>query len=141
MKEQKINALVRTCVILALLSLIALAVLFEVGVRQAWSLELSVLGIASFVVLLITFIIGYIRSGLWSFSHKAIRDLDEREIKMTGRSLQLAYGFFSIIVLIFLFVLALAEIKVSVVMAASLLLFAHLLPTAILVFSEKDLRL
>ncbi len=140
MKERKNITPVRWGVILALLSLVGIVSIFELGIRNGWNLAFKISEISLLVMLLITFIVSYMRTGLWNFSHKPIRDLDEREMEMTSRSLRIAYGLFAVIVLILLFVFALLGIKLSVVLAASLLLFAHLLPGAIIAFSEKALR-
>jgi uncharacterized membrane protein len=62
-------------------------------------------------------------------------------MQLTGKSLRIAYSVFSIIVLVVLYVFALLEIKVSVVLAAGLLLFAHVLPGTVIAFLEKNLHL
>ena len=140
MKERTNIAPVRWGVILTLLSLAGIVVIFELGIRNEWTLALKISEISLLVVLLTTFILSFMRTGLWSFSHKPLKELDEREMEITGKSLRVAYALFSMLVLILLFVFAVLNISVSAVLAASLLLFAHLLPGTVIAFTEKALR-
>ena len=140
MTKPKNMAFARWAVTLALLSLLGVITAFELGVNLSWTIPIKIICISLMVMLCITYPFGFIKTGLWNFTHRSIRTLDEREMQMTGRSLRVAYAVFSVMVLIVLYVFALLEIKVSVVLAAGLLLFAHMLPGAVLVFTEKQLR-
>ena len=140
MKERTNMTPVRWGVILTLLSLAGVVVIFELGIRNGWTLALKISEISLLVMLMICFILSYMKTGIWSFSHKPIKELDEREMEMTSRTLRTSYGLFSVIVLILLFVFAVLEITFSVVLAASLLLFAHLIPGMMIAFKEKALR-
>jgi len=140
MKEHTSISTVRWGVALTIFSLIALMTVFELVINMSWTLTLRIAGISLLVILCVTYPFAFIKTGLWKFTHKSIKALDEREMQITGKSLRIAYAIFSVIVLVILYVFALLEIKVSVVLAAGLLLFAHLLPGAVLVFTEKQLR-
>jgi hypothetical protein len=124
-----------------LISLIGVITVFELGVNTGWSTILKIASIAFLALLFISYPLCFIRTGLWHFTHRRIDDLDEREMQLTGKSLRIAYSVFSIIVLVVLYVFALLEIKVSVVLAAGLLLFAHVLPGTVIAFLEKNLHL
>ena len=140
MKERTKMASVRWGLSVYMLSLLALITVFVLGVNISWTLLLKIAGISLLVILFISYPFAFINSGLWKFTHKSIKTLDEREMQITGKSLRIAYAIFSVVVLVILYVFALLEIKVSIVLAAGLLLFAHLLPGAVLVFTEKQLR-
>lgn len=140
MKERTSMAPVRWGVILTLLSLSGVVVLFEVGIRTQWSTIMIIAEITLLVVLLLSFILSFMRTGLWGFSHKPLKALDEREMEMTSRSLRVAYALFTVFVLCLLLVFAVFNIAVSIVLAVSLILFAHLLPGAVIAFSEKGLK-
>ena len=140
MKERTSVTPVRWGVILTLLSLAGVVVLFELGIRTQWTPVLMIAEIALLVILLIMFILSFMRTGLWDFSHKPLKMLDEREMEMTSKSLRIAYGLFTIFVLLLLVVFAVLNFAVSIVLAVSLILFAHMLPGMVIAFSEKSLR-
>lgn len=141
MSEHKSIVFARWSVMTALLSLIGVITAFELGVNIDWSAFLKIAVIVFLAFLFISYPFGFVRTGLWNFTHRRINELDEREMQLTGKSLRIAYAVFSVIVLVVLYIFALLEIKVSVVLAAGLLLFAHMLPSVVIVFSEKELRL
>lgn len=141
MSEHKSITFARWSVLMTLLSMIGVITSFELGVNIGWSVFLKIASIVFLALLFISYPLGFVRTGLWNFTHRRINELDEREMQLTGKSLRIAYSVFSIIVLVILYVFALLEIKVSVVLAAGLLLFAHMLPSAVIVFSEKELRI
>jgi len=140
MNERKSMAPIRWGVILTMLSLAGVVVFFELGVRTQWSTALMISEIVLLVILLITYILSFMRTGLWNFSHKPLKELDEREMEMTSKSLRIAYALFTIFVLFLLLVFAVLNIAVSIVLAVSLILFAHLLPGTVIAFSEKALH-
>jgi len=80
---------------------------------------------------------GWTKTGLWKFTHKPIRKLDEREIAVVSKSLRYGYAIFSVVVLCFFLFLSLTGNKVSIVMAGSFILFAHLIPASIIAWTEK----
>jgi fatty acid desaturase len=140
MNERNTITPVRWGVILTMLSLAGVVVLFELGIRTQWSTVMIISEISLLVILLITFILSFMSSGLWNFSHKPLKELDEREMEMTSKSLRAAYALFTVFVLCLLLVFSLLNIAISIVLAVSLILFAHLLPGAVIAFTEKALR-
>jgi len=92
------------------------------------------------LTLLISFILSFMRTGLWKFTHKPIKDLDERELELASKSLRTAYSLFAILVLCILLVIAVFNIAVSIILAVSLIFLAHLMPGIVIAFTEKSLR-
>ncbi|MCK4812478.1 MAG: hypothetical protein KAT14_00920 [Candidatus Marinimicrobia bacterium] len=140
MKTTQSMTSIRFGVLLSMLSLIAIVVLFELGIRLEWTTLMLIVEIPLLVILLISFILSFMRTGLWKFTHRPLKDLDEREIALTSKSLRQAYAWFAIIVLCILLVFAVFNIAVSIVLAVSLILFAHLIPGAVIAMTEKTLR-
>ena len=141
MKERPSMAPVRWGVVLTLLSLAGVVVLFELGIRLEWTSLMIIVEIPLLVILLISFILSFMRTGLWKFTHRPLKDLDEREIRMTSKSLRAAYALFTVFILGLLLVFAVFNISVSIVLAVSLILFAHLIPGTIIAMTEKDLKI
>jgi len=139
MEAQKSITSRRIGVILTFASLAALVILFEYCKSTQWTPLFIALGILSLIVLGISFALTFVKSGLWGFTHKALKKLDEREIALTSKNLRYAYAIFSIFVLLLLFIFALTETPIDMLMVAALLLFAHLLPAAILAWTEKGM--
>lgn len=141
MKTTQSMTSIRFGVLLSMLSLIAIVVLFELGTRLEWTTLMLIVEIPLLLILLISFILSFIRTGLWKFTHRPLKDLDEREIALTSKSLRTAYALFAILVLCILLVFAVFHIAVSIVLAVSLILVSHLLPGTIIVLTEKELKL
>ncbi len=131
---------VRFWVMLTVICLFILITAYELGVNLGWTISLRIVSISSLVLSIISYVFGFFVTGLWKFTHN-FDSLDEREIQLSGKILRLAYAIFTIFVMIIIYVFVLFDIQLSVILGAGLLLFAHLLPGAILAFSEKDLRL
>jgi len=124
-------------VIVTLLSLISIVSIFEYGRLEQWNAVLQIFSIILIVVFIISFVFTFIKTGLWRFTHKPLKNLDEREIKLTSKSLRYAYSFFTIVVLLLLLSFALFEKPIHVVFVVFLILFAHLLPASVIAWSEK----
>lgn len=141
MTDRKSLAMTRLSICCTIFSLLGVMVVFELGVNTEWSTLLKFMAVSMLVMLFVTYPFAFILTGLWQFTHKSVSELDERELKLAGKSLRIAYAIFTVIVLIVLYVFAVFDIRLSVVLAAGLLLFAHILPGTVLAFSEKDLQL
>jgi len=94
--------------------------------------------IIAFIIFLISFSLTYLKTGLWRFTHKPLKTLDERELALTSKSLRYAYVIFTVIVLILLLSLAIFSAKIDIVLVVSLILLAHLLPASVIAWTEKD---
>ena len=80
----------------------------------------------------------YIKTELWNFIHKPLIKLDGRETALTSKSLRYAYGIFTVVVLSVLLSFALMATTIDIVVVASLILFAHLLPASVIAWTEKE---
>ncbi|MEN8225818.1 MAG: hypothetical protein ABFS05_10735 [Bacteroidota bacterium] len=130
----------RIGVMLTLISLAAIASIFEYGRIEQWNIMLQITEIILFVVFVVSLVLTFLRTGLWRFTHKPLKYLDEREIALTSKSLRYAYAFFAVIVLILLLSFSLLERPVHIVIVVSLILFAHLLPAAVIAWTEKQIK-
>ena len=127
----------RIGVIFTLISLFSMVLIFEyckVGQRNSAMIAIEII---PFTLFLVSFIVTFIKTGLWGFIHKPLKKLDEREIAVTSKSLRYAYSIFTVVVLFILLSIAITNLQVDVVLVASLILFAHILPAAIIAWTEK----
>lgn len=129
----------RIGVMLTYLSLFSTVLIFEYCTVKQWTNILKITEIASIVVLSVSFVFTYLKTGLWGFTHKPLKKLDEREIALTSKSLRYAYGIFTVIILVLLLSFALTDTPANIVLVVSLVLFAHILPASIIAWTEKEI--
>ena len=137
MEEKKSIEKRRIGVILTLLSLGSLVIIFEYGKIEQWNTALQISGIISIIVFIVSLVLTFFKTGLWKFIHKPLKELDEREIALTSKSLRYAYSIFTVVVLALLLILAITTLQIDVVLVAALILFAHLLPASVIAWTEK----
>ena len=106
----------------------------KVGQRNSAMIAIEII---PFTLFLVSFIVTFIKTGLWGFIHKPLKKLDEREIAVTSKSLRYAYSIFTVVVLFILLSIAITNLQVDVVLVASLILFAHILPASVIAWTEK----
>ncbi len=129
----------RIGVILTFLSLCSMVIIFEYcKIKQKVNIFIAI-EIIAFIIFSASFVLTFIKTGLWGFTHKPLKKLDEREIALTSKSLRYAYGIFTVIILILLLSLAITNTPIDVVLVASLILFAHILPASIIAWTEKEI--
>ena len=87
--------------------------------------------------LIVIFVIAFIKTGLWRFTHKNIDELDEREMAITAKASKTAYAIFSIFIIGMLFINIFMGLSLSIVGVVCLLLFAHILPASIIVWTQN----
>lgn len=121
----------RIWILLTLLSLAGLAFIFEYTKTAGWSSAFTIIEVIFIAILLLSFVMGYVITGLWVFSHRSLNQLDEREVMIIGQSLRISYSIFTVFVLCFLMFVALTERSMTMVSVVSLIIFAHLLPASI----------
>ncbi len=127
----------RIGVVLTLLSLCSMVLIFEYCKIEQRDSSLIAIEIIPFIIFLVSFIVTFTKTGLWGFIHKPLKKLDEREIALTSMSLRYAYSIFTVVVLALLLSLALTNTPIDVVLVASLILFAHILPASVIAWTEK----
>ena len=114
-------------------------------------LVMFVPGFGSLIILIYSTFIIYFKTGVWRFVHSNSESMDERELALARMALQKAYTVFSVTVLVFIFVLAIAlnydfsekliSQKTSALMfiVVGFIYFAHSLPAAFIVLKEQYL--
>ena len=105
----------------------------------------DVLGITSLGIVAVTFVLGFMKSGLWKLTHTRTAILDERQLQVTHHAISRAYGIFAIVCLVIMLMHAVfyrlvpgADFIITVPLAVSLIYLAHTLPAAILTWTETD---
>ncbi len=91
----------------------------------------------------ISFVIVQVRTGLWKLVHSRPDSMDERELQNVFVALRYAYGIFAVICLAVLFAQVLFLdftdlVFIDVLLASSLLYFAHSLPASILAWTMRE---
>ena len=129
----------RIGVILTLLSLCSMVLIFEYCKIEQRDSTIIAIEIIPIIIFLVSFIVTFIKTGLWGFIHKPLKKLDEREVALTSKSLRYAYGIFTVVTLILLLSLAITHTQIDVVIVASLILFAHILPASYIAWTEKEI--
>ncbi|RLD29426.1 MAG: hypothetical protein DRI75_03415 [Bacteroidetes bacterium] len=137
MALKKSNNSRKVGVALTLFSLLAMVIVFEYYKIDRGHINFIIIEIIVFIVFLVSFTKTFIKTGLWKFTHKPLKKLDEREIELTSKSLRYAYGIFTVLVLGLLLSLAVTNLSIDVVLVASLILFAHILPASVIAWTEK----
>ena len=117
----------RFWIITNLISIILFACLFQLII--ALGLDLNYLFVAGtlLIITLISFYIAFGTTNLWSFTHRPFKQLDEREAQVSGNATGISYAIFTIFSLSIFVLLSALGLRVSVVLAVSLIYFAHIL--------------
>ena len=125
-------------IILNATCILAIVVLFEFLKFAESKILLAGLEILLVIAAVITFYMAYWQTGLWRINHKKTEKLDEREIQLVSEALRVSYSVFTIVTILIIYAFAVIEKgPIDVVIAASLLYFAHILPSAILGWKVK----
>jgi hypothetical protein len=137
MESKKSISARRLGVVVTFLSLLSIVFIFEYGTIEQWNTPIQIAGIISILVFVAGLVFTFFKTGLWEFTHKSLKKLDEREMALTSKSLRVAYAVFTVIVLAILLVIALTSVTINIVMVVALILFAHLLPASIIAWTQK----
>ena len=128
----------KTIIIINAITILAIVVLFELMKYAEIKIWLAGLEILILIAVVITFYKAYWQTGLWKINHKKTEKLDEREIQLVSEALRVSYSVFTIVTILIIYAFAVIEKgPIDVVIAASLLYFAHILPSAILGWKVK----
>lgn len=97
--------------------------------------------VAGMISLVLSFLQGIWRTGLWSLTHAKVENLDERQVMVTREALRYSYVIFVPCSLLLMFAAAVAANHdyhiFDAVLPAGLLYLAHVLPASILAWGEK----
>jgi hypothetical protein len=135
----------RAGVIINYSSLLILLILFYLALGTTINIVIAAVGIVLAGLIIISFIIIFMKTGLWKFVHTKIDQLDEREIQVTHISLRRSYTIFGIISLSLFLVSELIKDYFSGIsdisfmpIIGALIYLAHTLPASIIAWTEKE---
>ncbi len=133
-------------VILNYASLVLVIVMFYWADRSDLAAPVAIVGLAALILLVISFIVVYARTGLWKFVHTKVEKLDERQMLVTYESLRHSYGVFAVVCLL---IFLLAELIVHefsggyklalMPVIGALIYLAHVLPASVIAWTESEI--
>ena len=135
MKDLKLNSI--HFMLMNYLSLILIVITFQYLKDVEWTWVFVVLEVFFIVLFAISLYYSYIKTGTWSFVHRSLEKLDERELKIVGKTSRLSYVVFTIIALLIMMVLSVTEWRINMVFTAAMIYFSHILPASILVIKNR----
>ncbi|MCD6565976.1 MAG: hypothetical protein J7K53_08525 [Bacteroidales bacterium] len=121
--------------ILNLLSLIVIVLFFELVRLNNWNPQILVYEAIPFLVLLISYIKSFAKSGVWKFVHRSFNKLDENEKSLSLNAVRISYSLFTIFILAVLIIYHLLDIKLNMILIASFIYLAHIMPAYVLSWS------
>lgn len=137
----------RIWIVVNLFSLTLAVVLTSIGENFGWNWGLGRVVILTLLTYLLSLYISQGRTGLWSFVHKKVESLDEREQEQAYEALRQSYAIFSITALIALALMAMTEDS-SVMqlftwlngrpLFVGMVLFAHSLPAVVIGWRKSN---
>ncbi|MDA3911467.1 MAG: hypothetical protein PF448_08940 [Bacteroidales bacterium] len=101
---------------------------------KLWSEALCIVFLLIFAA---GFYLGFIRTGLWRFIHKPLRQMDEKEFEITSRALRIAYTVFALFIISLLLVFSFAGYSPDLVSVIGIFLLAHTLPAAVIGWTKS----
>ncbi|MBN1213652.1 MAG: hypothetical protein JXA92_13855 [candidate division Zixibacteria bacterium] len=118
---------------------------FYVAEKLGMDIALLAVGLALFVVVVVSFIIVHMRTRLWYLTHSPVDNLDERQREVTLDALRFSYSYFTVILLLLFLAFELLRryssgfSGVSIMPVIAVMIYtAHTLPAAILAWTEKE---
>ncbi len=142
------NAIVVNYLSLIILSFSIMASEYRWG--GGWPIAGIIIGLVCFIL---TFVQIYGRTGLWKFVHMPLKQLDERETQLIYRTLQVAYTIFTVIAMLYIFVLTIkiqffagltdpsGDFSFGNVIFAAFIYLSHILPASIIAWNERKVQL
>ncbi|MDA3838520.1 MAG: hypothetical protein PF574_06015 [Candidatus Delongbacteria bacterium] len=118
------------------LSLVFIVITFQYMKDLDWTWMFISSEVFFITLFIISFYFSYIKTGTWSFVHRSLEKLDERELKIVGKTSKLAYAIFTIIALAIMLVLSVTAWSINIIFTVALIYFAHILPASILVITN-----
>ncbi|MCP5061021.1 MAG: hypothetical protein GY936_00965 [Ignavibacteriae bacterium] len=131
----------RIGVIVTFVSLLSIVLIFEYCKSIGWNNSPIITEIILIIIFITSLVSTFFKTGLWKFTHKPLSNLDERETELTSKSLRYAYSLFTVIVLFLLLSFSLINKPLNIVLVASLILVAHMLPASVIAWTEKQINI
>lgn len=127
----------RIGVVINFLCLILNVLLYEFVRLESFPQKYLFVRLAIIIIIFITHFTFFGKTGLWKFTHKSTKLLDEREIELSNRALRFSYSMFAVLLLSFLLILNQLNISINIVEIISFLYLAHILPAYFISWTEK----
>jgi len=129
----------RFAVLINYFSIVVILVLFYL-VRL---LGLNPIFLAFEIIPLITVVLSFrhafVKTGIWKMTHASSKKLDEREIQVVFKAMNISYSLFAITTLVIIYIFILSGLgQIDAVLAVCLLYIAHILPASIIAWNEKE---
>ena len=140
MEQKKSISKRRLGVVVTFLSLCSMVLIFEYCKIEKRDSAFIAIEIIPLIIFFVSFRLTFIKTGLWKFTHKPLKKLDEREIALTSKSLRYAYGIFTVFTLFLLLSFSILCKPMSIVLVVSLILVAHLIPASVIAWTEKRFK-
>ena len=125
-------------VLMNYLSLVFIVITFQYMRNIEWSWMFVTSEVFFIVLFIISFYYSYAKTGTWSFVHRSLEKLDERELKILGKTSKLSYAIFTLVALAVMLILSVTEWSINIVFTVALIYFAHILPASILVIKNRN---
>ena len=119
------------------LSLIFIVLTFQYLKDIEWTWVFITSEVFFITLFIISLYYAYIKTGTWGFVHRSLDKLDERELKIVGKTSRLSYAIFTIVALLIMLVLSVTEWRINIIFTVALIYFAHILPASILVIKNR----
>jgi len=129
-RKKVYNRFISIILALTYVALVGFIVSFEyckIHGIELWSEALCIVFLLMFVI---GFYLGFIRTGLWQFLHKPLRQMDEKDFEITSRALRIAYTVFALFIISLLLIFSFARYSPDLVSVIGIFLLAHTLPAA-----------
>ena len=138
MNQQLSKTARKTWIVLNIVSIILIVSFFYLGQLLEVPAVFFAGGGVSVIIAITSFIKVFIKTGLWKMVHSSQHSLDERQVQVILNAMKYSYSIFTILIIAIVYGFALFNKgPVNVLVAACLLYIAHILPAAIIGWSEK----
>lgn len=132
----------RIGVVVNFASLLLFLIIYYAGMNLGWHAALLATGaVFTLTIVLGSFVVVHISTGLWKLGHSHVDKLDERQTQVTHEALRSAYATFTVIALAIIGLNALTgshgHYIFDVVLPVSLIYVAHALPASIIAWRER----
>ena len=124
--------------ILNLSSLIVIVLFFELVKLNNWNPQLLIYEAIPFLILLISYIQSFAKSGVWKFIHTSFNKLDENEKSLRLNATRISYSLFTIFILAVLIIYHLLDLKLNMILISSFIYLAHIMPAYVLNWSGNN---
>jgi hypothetical protein len=127
----------RAWVVVNYASVVTFIAAFIAGEQTGWTAWIVAVIGAGLLLAAGSFIGVYWKTGLWRLVHAKDDELDERQRQITHDALRHAYSIFTVVTLLILLYVAFTYQDWGIIVLASLIYFAHIIPASIIAWREK----